>query len=151
MTLGIKQLQDALLRIGVLEDGYRAGELDEPTREAIRRVQRDAHLPREGEHDGEPDAETIAVIARRAEESGRFLLRGWVRDERGPLGEVRVDAEDRDISDLRERLGDLDSYLTDASGRFQILYTAQQFTRGHRAHATTRRRADHRVSDLPFA
>jgi hypothetical protein len=130
MSNGIKQLQDSLLRIGVLEGDYRQGELDEPTREAIRRVQHEGGLDRDEAQSGQPDAETVGLIESRAADSGRFVLRGWVRGGCGPLSKIRIDAYDRDVGDLRERLGEKEAYFTDDAGRFEIIYSAQQFAGG---------------------
>ncbi|SAL52336.1 carbohydrate-binding protein [Caballeronia cordobensis] len=152
MTIAtIRQLQDALRRIGALDAGYVDGEVDEPTRAALARFQREAGLPREGEASGQPDAQTLSTLDERAERSGRFILRGWVIGVEGPLPEVRVRAEDRDVNDLREPLGDRDGQLTDRSGRFEILYTAEQFARGDKDTADvmlTLQRSDERITNF---
>ena len=46
---------------------------------------------------------------------------------------MRIVAEDRDVNDLRDRLGERDEYLTDAEGRFEILYSARQLARGDKS------------------
>src|SRR5262249_34969973 len=130
-----KQLQDALRRIGFLTLEYRENELDAPTHDAIKKFQHDFALPREGELSGEPDAETLARIEEAAEKSGRFILRGWVFGIEGPLPEIRIIAEDRNINALREPLGERDACFTDAKGRFEIIYTSEQFTLGDKATA----------------
>lgn len=147
----VSQLQDTLRRVGSLERGYTEGELDERTRTALARFQRDAGLAREDEASGQPDAETLNVLDKHAELSGRFILRGWVLGADGPLSEVRVRAEDRDVNDLREPLGKRAGEITDRSGRFEILYAADQFTRGDKVTADvmlTLQRGDEPITDF---
>jgi len=146
----IRQLQDALRRVGLLDAGYAEDELDDLTRAALASFQRQAGLAREGEASGQPDEQSLSALAERAEESKTFILRGWVLGEDGPLAEVRVRAEDRDVNDLREPLGDREGQLTDRSGRFEILYTAEQFARGDKGVADvmlTLERGQERLTD----
>lgn len=151
MTINtVRQLQDALRRVGFLNPGYAEGELDEATRAALANFQRDAGLVREDQVSGLPDAQTVAELDQRAKQSGRYILRGWIIGAEGPLSEVRVRAEDRDVNDLREPLGDRDGQLTDRSGRFEILYTEDQFTRGDKNTADamlTLQRGEERITD----
>jgi len=146
----VRQLQDALRRVGFLNPGYAEGELDEATRAALANFQRDAGLVREDQVSGLPDAQTLSVLKDRADQSGRYILRGWIIGAEGPFSEVHVRAEDRDVNDLREPLGDRDGQLTDRSGRFEILYTEDQFTRGDKNTADvmlTLQRGEERITD----
>ncbi|WP_186764389.1 neuraminidase-like domain-containing protein [Pistricoccus aurantiacus] len=126
-------MQDALRRVGLLDADYTDGELDDATRAALAKFQREASLQREGEASGQPDVQTLNTLEEYAARSKQFILRGWLLGIEGPLPEVRVRAEDRDVNDLRESLGDRDGQLTDSTGRFETLYTADQFTRGDKS------------------
>ncbi|MBN8490708.1 MAG: hypothetical protein J0M00_04675 [Burkholderiales bacterium] len=60
-----------------------------------------------------------------------YSVEGLVFRNDAPAGGLEVVLYDRDIGEVRDRLGDADRrYLTGADGRFLIRYTVEQFARG---------------------
>ena len=151
MTIAtIPQLQDALRRIGLLDTPFATDEFDQPTLDALRKFQREAGLTRDGQAPAQPDAQTLSALQERADHSSRFILRGWILGPQGPVPELRVRAGDRDINDLRQPLGDPGGAITDRSGKFEILYTADQFAPGDKDTADlmlTLQRGDERITE----
>jgi hypothetical protein len=117
------------------------------TAKLVSLVQRQVQLPISGEVDA-PTADALNNLLRN---SGAFdvpaapgqecVIRGQVVSAGGPVNGVEINVFDRDIGEVRQRLGDpARRYVTDTEGRFEIAYTAEQFEKG-----------DVGVADLVFA
>lgn len=110
-------LQKLLVRLGYLTAAYKPGELDEATREAVRRFQElHALAPT-----GEPDEATLAAL-RVAGGSWERIIVGEVVDAVGPIKQAFISVKDRDLGEPAN-WPVLDSGSTDRDGRFLFSYT----------------------------
>jgi hypothetical protein len=123
--LNFQQLQNILKHLGYLTNSFLPGELDEHTRAGIRLFQSLHRLEPTGEAD-----DSMMEHALRALEGREFVVFGQVVDADGPLPEIRVEVQDRDLgAPPWQRLGE---DVSDRDGRFVIRYTFDQFATGDR-------------------
>ena len=125
----VKRLIRELVQLGyhINEPEQRASIFGDTTHEAVAQFQREHDLPATGEVDERTAARiNAAVDERRPPERERpFLVSGIVTRLGQPIAGVRVDAVDQDLRSA-EGLG---FAITDASGRYEIRYGPDQFSR----------------------
>lgn len=119
-------LQQLLTRLGYLAAAAAPGELDEATRDALRRFQQLRGLA----PTGEPDERTWEQL-HSADERGECLVVGQLRDRFGPIAHAVVTIQDRELGDPAA-WPVLGSAATDGDGRFLIVYQLEQVLPGDR-------------------